>query len=254
MGPRLKGTLWLCVVCAITALLALALPSLARRVPWRVEGALARLVPNPDAARSCRSTATPQATEALDALFRRVFPLRPGDDAVPATLEVVRGGTVNAYASLGGHIYIFQGLLDELHSPEELAGVLAHEVEHVRQRHIIQGVVDQLLAFGGTQVVLPDPDGGATRAAGLLLTLAFSRDQEHSADLGALERLRLGHVDPAGFAAFFARAATRGAVPLLLSTHPGDEARARLVAERAAYPVEPILTPAAWESLRHTCR
>ena len=54
---------------------------------------------------------------------------------------VVKNESVNAFATLGGHIFIFSGLIDMTDEPEELAAVLAHEIGHVEKRHVVNKLV-----------------------------------------------------------------------------------------------------------------
>jgi predicted Zn-dependent protease len=137
----------------------------------------------------------------------------------------------------------------EAESPEELAGVLAHEIEHVRRRHVIEGVVARLLTFG----VLRHYLGGGSDAARTLLDLSYGRAKEHEADQGGLERLRDARVGTAGYERFFVKD-DGSLLPALLSDHPASADRAELVRSFRGGPAEPVLTAAEWESLRSICR
>jgi predicted Zn-dependent protease len=248
---RTKGLLWMALVCAAAAAAAAALPWLARHVPWGVERFLATAlgaVPEGDA---CGGRSPSAARRRFDALLARVYPLDAADAAVPIRVTVLPGRTVNAFAALGGRIYVFDGLLQQALSPEELAGVLAHEIENVRNRHILQALVVNLVTAGavggGT-----DPSA-ASRMAYLLLTLRFSREQEAQADAGGLERLQRAQVDAAGVAAFFERARKAPQPPQFISSHPDSAPRARSAAAARGYPTRPVLDAADWATLRTIC-
>ncbi len=251
---KAKGLAWTTAAIAVAAGFAVGLPGLARHVPWPVERWLGRLAGTPRQDSVCRSRATPESRAALARLVRRIYPLYPEDDALPISVDVVVGSTVNAYASLGGRIYVYEGLIQQARSPEELAGVLAHEIEHVRRRHIIQGMVVNLATVGGLRAMLPGSASGSAGAAQVLLSLTFSRDQEAQADAGGLERLRAAHVDAAGFANFFARAQADAQPPPILSNHPSNGSRLERAAAYTGYPVEPVLSGAQWERVRQYCR
>lgn len=243
-----KGLAWLAGAALLAFVAARGLPLAARRLPWPVERRLGKIF-GPDL-RVCSDE--PAASALLDRLTRRLFPLYPDDADIPLGVRVVRGETVNAFASLGGDVYVYDGLIQKAQSPEELAGVLAHEIEHVKRRHIVEGVAARLLTVGALRVALSG--GGGAEAGALLLKLSFSRGQERQADEGGLARLRDARVDVAGFESFFARESGSAALPALLSDHPASSDRAELAGRYRGGPVEPLLSAAEWETLRGICR
>lgn len=248
---KAKGLLWVAGVVAAAALAVPALPWMARHVPWSVERAIAGLVGSGADGGTCSGRAQPGALAALDQLVARLHPLDPEDADFPLTVAVLRGKAVNAYAALGGHVYVYEGLLRQARSPEELAGVLAHEIAHVRNRHIIQGMAVNLLTLGALAGA-GDPSAGA-QLAYLLLTMKFSRQQEAEADAQGLVRLQRAQVDAAGFAAFFDRVGRMAEPPELLSSHPASAERAALVARLPGYPVRPVLAAPQWAALQSIC-
>jgi predicted Zn-dependent protease len=251
-ASKAKGLLWVLGAVAFAAAAAWSLPDLARQVPWPVErwlGGIAGAVPD---AHLCRGR--PAASALLERLVRRIDPVLPGDEAIPVTVEVVRGKTVNAYATLGGRIYVFEGLLAQARSPEELAGVLAHEIEHVRNRHIIQGLAVNLATLEALRVIVPGGEAVRSRLAYTLLSLQFSRQQEAQADELGLARLRAAQVDAAGLEQFFARAGRLAEAPPFLSNHPSSELRRALAAQARGYPTRPVLAPEEWVTLGEICR
>jgi predicted Zn-dependent protease len=250
-ASKVRGLLWVLLAAVLAAGAALALPWAARRVPWSVERGLGDAVGFLPPGQPCSGQA--RASALFDALVARIYPVLADDADIPLKVEVIHGKTVNAFAALGGRVYVFEGLIDQARSPEELAGVLAHEIEHVRNRHVIQGVAVDLLTLEGLRLALPgDPQD--TRLAHLLLNLQFSRGQEAEADEKGLERLRRAQVDAAGFEQFFARAQAAPAPPQFLSSHPSNEARRALAARLRGYPVRPVLEPGQWEVLSAICR
>jgi beta-barrel assembly-enhancing protease len=245
-----KGLIWVGAAAGIAILAGVGLPRLAKHIPWSVERKLGLLTDQAEERAICRAPSSP-AEHALTKLVTRLYPLGDGDPEIPVSIAVVRGDTVNAFATLGGRIYVYDGLLQQAQSAEELAGVLAHEIEHVRQRHIMQGAVVSLVTWGGLKLIFQTGDSGMTH---LMLSLSFSREQEAEADEGGLERLRTAGVDAAGFARFFERARAAGAAPSILSSHPADSERAARAARFTGYPTRPVLTPAEWGELRGICK
>ena len=231
----------------------MSLPWLARHMPWRMENWLAAVVGGPPPGSPCAGRNDPQSLALFGDLTKRVYPIYPDDKALPITIEVIGGKTVNAFATLGGHIYVFDGLLKQAGSADELAGILAHEIEHVRNRHIIQGIAANLFTVGVLGVVLPGDAGVGTGIARLLVMLKFSRQQEHEADERGLQRLQAAHVDTAGFQQFFLRAEKMASAPEILSSHPANEMRAQLAATFRDSTVTPIMDAAQWKTLQRIC-
>ena len=247
---KARGLAWVVAVCGAAAAAVPALPWLAGHVPWSVERVLAGVLGGAPGGESCAGRAQPAAQAGFDQLVARIYPLDAQDAQVPITVTVLRGKTVNAFATLGGHIYVFDGLIRQARSPEELAGVLSHEIAHVRQRHVIQGIAVNLATLGAVGGADPST---ASRVATLLLTMKFSRTQEEEADRAGLERLRRAQVDASGFAAFFERAGRSPEPPAILSSHPDSADRAALAAQYRGYAVRPVLDPAAWTALGGIC-
>jgi predicted Zn-dependent protease len=250
---KAKGLAWVAAAVAVGAVAALGLPRLARHVPWSIERWLGRLVDTRAAGGVCGTRADADSTRAFDKLVRRIYPLDGEDRALPITSDVIDGRTVNAYATLGGHIYVFDGLLQQAQTPEELAGVLAHEIAHVRNRHIIQGLIANLMGAAGLGMMPPDGSARNTGAIQVLLSLKFSREQEAEADEQGLQRLRAAEVDAAGFGRFFTRAAESSEPPAILASHPSNDSRAALADRFKGYPVTPVLSEEEWRSLRRLC-
>lgn len=172
----------------------------------------------------------------------------------PYEFYITRDDTINAFAMPGGFVVFHTGLLARADSAEEVAGVLAHEVQHVERRHGLRG----LIHAAGWKVILSLVIGetGASIAgtwAENLGALSFSRSQESEADDLGAKRLMAKQIDPRGMATFFRKlAAEGGSVPTLLSSHPSSEDRWKaveaLVPQGVTYP--PL--PHDFKSLRGT--
>lgn len=136
--------------------------------------------------------------------------------------------TINAFALPGGVIVMHTGLIRATRRPEELAGVLAHEVQHVEQRHSLRALVRETGLRGLWAVASGDLGGTlAGQAAMQLGSLRFSRDAERDADRLGFEALVKQDIDPAGMVDFFGTMAKESgpSPPAWLSTHPASEAR-----------------------------
>jgi len=156
-------------------------------------------------------------------------------------VTVVKSDVVNAFALPGGYIAVFTGLMKKAESPEEVAGVLAHELNHVLQRHGLERIVKQLGFIAVASIIFGNQQGLGQMMKQLgveLMTLKFGRAQETEADLTGLQLLYRAKIDPNGMITFFERLAEKdGSRVEWLSTHPMSSARAdRLKAQLAEMP------------------
>lgn len=252
-SAKAKGLLWALAGIGVAVCLAVGLPALAKRVPWSAERWLDRTVGVDSLARPCGASARPESRAALQRLVARLYPLYPDDRTLPITVDVLPGDTVNAYAGLGGHVHVFDGLLRKAETPEELAGVLAHEIEHVRGRHVMQGLATRLFTLATMSAGLPSDSPVGSRLAYTLLNLKFDRAQESEADEEGLKRLKAAGVGAEGLERFFARAEQGGAAPQWLSSHPANDVRAALAHGARGYPTTPVLSAADWRELGAIC-
>lgn len=149
--------------------------------------------------------------------------------------HVVQDDTLNAFAMPGGVVVVHTGLINATKRPEELAGVLAHEVQHVEQRHSLEGMVKNLGLRAIWALVTGDLGGTlAGQAAVQLTSLKFSRDAETEADDKGFDALVKQGVDPSGMPEFFKTMSEKAAdaPAAFLSTHPLSEDRQRELVER----------------------
>jgi len=150
------------------------------------------------------------------------------DSKYPFEFHVARDKTINAFALPGGIVVVNSGLIAATHRPEELAGVLAHEIQHVEQRHSLRAAFKQLGLRGLWALVTGDVGGSVLGQAALQLTsLEFSRKDETSADTKGFDALVDHNIDPQGMIDFFFTMAESQTLhpPAFLSTHPADRDR-----------------------------
>lgn len=192
--------------------------------------------------------------DVLEALTRR---LAPAESPYRFQVRVASLDLVNAFALPGGQIVLTRGLLGFAESPDEVAGVLAHEMGHVVRRHTTSAVIEALglaFLFG---VMLGDPGTAVIGSAGeVLVGLGFRREAEMEADASAIALLERADVSTGGLADLFDRLGRRaGDMPEalhLLSTHPSDESRRELF-ERHATDRPPSLGAREWRELKDIC-
>lgn len=183
---------------------------------------------------------------ANDAVQRIGVRLTAGGDIFRYRFHLADDARVNAFALPGGHVVVFSGLIRATDSPEELAGVMAHEIAHVELRHTVRNMIHALGWRAVLSVALGDFAGGIWGGmARELGDLSYSRSMELEADMEGVRLLRRTGVSADGMLRFYERMGQgEQAPPALFSTHPtGLE---RMTALRAAiagqtnYPSQPL--------------
>ncbi|MGB5164744.1 MAG: M48 family metallopeptidase [Woeseiaceae bacterium] len=160
------------------------------------------------------------------------------DDDFELRVYVIESELINAFATLGGYIFVFDGIVDAVDDENSLAMVLGHEVAHVHHRDPLlgtgRGMLIQLAisALSGNGI-----DPSAANVSSEVILMSYSRDQELAADEVALQLLheRYGHVG--GATTLFEIIdddAESYELEALLSTHPDTNARIERMQELTA--------------------
>ena len=230
----------------LAGILLLAAGQLAPLLPFRYEAAAAETV--------FRDWPADKAIEPyLKGLGERLARAQGLPEGLHIAVHYDDDEVVNAFATLGGHIVIYQGLLEAVPDENALALVLAHEFAHVRHRHPVASLGRS--AVLGFALMLVGADSGARSVAGAisqggtLTMLSFSRGQEEEADATALETVARAYGHVGGADRFFRHMLAeqgRREPPRFLSSHPLTQRRiaalAALAAERG-WKTEGEMTP-----------
>jgi predicted Zn-dependent protease len=210
--------------------------------------------------KQCREPAGQRALDGLVATLAAAAPPSPYTFRV----QVVNDKTVNAFAAPGGYVVVLRGLVDEARRPEELAGVLAHEIEHVLQRHSTKALV-QYVSTGLLITALTGDVTGAMayglESARVLGQLRYSRAAEDEADTEGMALLVKAELDPTGMIDFFEALERKERDPSglmkYLSSHPGTSdriSRLRRLAAAAPPARRPALPQEEWLAIRSICK
>lgn len=181
------------------------------------------------------------------------------DAGLPVTVKasVVRRKEANAIALPGGTVYVFQGLIAKADNPDELAGVIAHEMGHLAHRDgtrsVLQGAGLSFL-FG---MLLGDFVGGGAVvvAARTVLQSSYTRDVETAADAYAVDLMNQigGNARALGTLLTRIGGATEPGMKILMD-HPDTRLRVSVINARArASNGTPLLDPAEWAALKKVC-
>jgi len=239
------------VLAAATVFVVLRAPQwIAPYIPYSWEERLGDAMIGDFGGRLCETPASRAAIARLQAQL--------GDDVRIRRIDVANIDMVNAVALPGGRILLFNGLLKEARSPDEVAGVLAHEIGHVRHRDTLTALVRQL----GLSVVLGGFNGQVGSAVNGLLALSYSRDAERAADAYSIGRLRASDISPLPTAAFFDRIGKLSGGERMeratswMASHPVSAERKAAFTRSAVkdHAYRPALSAAQWRALVDACK
>ena len=139
---------------------------------------------------------------------------------------------INAYALPGNMIVINRGIILECDTPEELIGVIAHELGHLKMKHH----TDQLITTLSIELLLAGSSSTAGEVTKILTQNAFSRDMEAEADDYAIKKMKQLGISPNYLAKLFKKMYKKSdVVPEFLNSHPGMNKR---ISKFSKYPFE----------------
>jgi predicted Zn-dependent protease len=198
-----------------------------------------------------------EGNRVLDALVRRLAETLPPERR-QVSIHVLHSKDVNALALPGGEIIVFSGLINKAEGPDELAGVLAHELTHIGDRHVTAAMIRALGVGVFATMITGDASGLVASGLGAALAGTYSREDESAADLGALRLLEAAGIGSDGLALFFRRLeimeGRQGQLLAWLGTHPESGRRAaEIEARRLPSPRLPALSDADWQAVKKVC-
>lgn len=223
------------IIIVLVTLLVYASDFIATRIPFRYEVSLAEKAT--ETLGFSTDTFTEDSLSAnrqtyLTQLSQRLLENQPLNDNLHLRIHYIDADTINAMATLGGHIFIYGGLFDQLENENALAFVVAHEIGHIAHRDPIKAmgrgfIISFALAtfIGANDSEIPD---WVTSQSGNITALHFSRSQEAAADTYALTSVQTtyGHVN--GVDELFVilqREQDNSLQPEFLQTHPLHQSR-----------------------------
>jgi predicted Zn-dependent protease len=202
---------------------------------------------------------TPASRAALERLTQRLT-AAASDKPVAVRVTLFDWGLVNAFAVPGGRIILTRGLVQLAASPDEVAGVLAHELGHTIELHPEAGIIRIIGLSAAAQLAFAGSSGTVTNVGVMLTALRYTRIAEREADAHALRILKGAGISQKGFGDFFERLEARrpgkadsGPDLEVLSTHPVTAERIATVRAQPAYPATPALSAEDWRALREAC-
>ncbi|MCK1547064.1 M48 family metallopeptidase [Bradyrhizobium sp. 147] len=179
------------------------------------------------------------------------------DDSM--TAGVLPSSVPNAFALPGGKVFVLKGLLDKAESPDELAGILAHELGHLKHHDNMRG----LIYNGGTSFLIGLLFGDVTGSSAVIFAsrsvveASYSREAETGADTFAIDVMHALGRSPKPAAELMSRITGKeggSGLMTILASHPLTEDRlARMTKEDRPASGPPLLTDKEWRALKAIC-
>lgn len=173
-------------------------------------------------------------------------------------IYVLKSDQVNAFTAFNGQLFVFTGLIEQTEAPEELAAVLAHELAHAENRHVIKNLVKEiglnsliLIISGGDPVIMQE-------ITKLVVSSGFSRNMEREADEYAIKYLKDANINPNRLTQFFLKLKqqNKGLPESLewISSHPALKERIEFVSENVGDSIQEIPIELDWKSFKESLK
>ena len=244
------GVIWFALPFAADRLAPLVPPGLERRIGDAAEGQVSAIF----GGKPCKGAA---GGAAFNKLMKEISTAAGFN--TPVRAAVLDTPVPNAFALPGGKVFLFNGMLARSNDPDEVAGVLAHELGHVMHRDNTRNMIYS----GGTSFLIGLLFGDVTGSGALvfgsrsLFTASYSRDAEQNADDFSIDVMhRLGRpTKPMGDLIFRITGNQADKTLSILANHPLTEDRLKhLSDENRPASGPPLLTAAEWASLKAMCK
>ena len=173
-----------------------------------------------------RLNRNPQLNRYLNKIGQRIAKTSDRSN-IPYTFQIIEDDSVNAFATMGGFVYINTGLMVKAENEAELASVVAHEVGHIVARHSIKGIQRMAIAQGLMRATGLDQSDAIKLGVEVGFNLPRSRENELEADQLGLTNLTRSGYAPIAMVTFMETLLqySGGTNLAILSTHPDTEKR-----------------------------
>lgn len=141
------------------------------------------------------------------------------------TFQVVDDDSINAFATMGGYVYLHTGLIKAADNEAQLAGVIGHEIGHITGRHSIERVKKSAITQGASSLLGVDRDQIVQMGVQLALTLPNSRQDEYDADRRGLTNMIQSGYAPTAMPEFMKKLIRANSSPEFFSSHPAVSER-----------------------------
>ncbi len=197
------------------------------------------------------------AINCIDSIIDRIC-IKNNIERDSIKLHILDKDEVNAFAIPNRHLIVYSGLITECNNPEELSGVLGHEIAHMELNHVMKKLIKEvglsmLISIGGGK----SSGQVAKQAAKVLSSTAFDRSLEKEADIKAVDYLVAAEINPEPFSDFMNRLSEKenDALKYLawVGTHPDSKERSEYILDYCRNKTivkKPVFTEETWHKLQ----
>ena len=150
---------------------------------------------------------------------------------IPYTFQVIDDNNINAFATMGGFVYVNKGLMAAADNEAELASVIAHEIGHISARHSIKQMRQMAIASGVASATGLDRSKAVQIGVELALRRPHSRQAEYEADQLGLQTMGRSGYAQSGMVDFMKKLLNKPSPPSILSTHPATSDRIAAISQ-----------------------
>jgi predicted Zn-dependent protease len=144
---------------------------------------------------------------------------------LPYTFQIVDDDNINAFATMGGFVYVNKGLMMAADNEAQLASVIGHEIGHIVAKHSIKQMRQMAIAAGVASVAGLDRNAAIQIGVELALRRPHSRQAEYEADKLGLQMLGNAGYAQSAMIDFMKKLLSKSSPPTFLSTHPATSDR-----------------------------
>lgn len=160
----------------------------------------------------------------IDGIGQDLVPYSDRSD-IPYVFQVVASDQVNAFATMGGYVYVTTGLIEAASNEAELASVISHEIGHIASRHSVEQLREGAIASGVLSAAGLSRNDAVNIGVELAIRRPNSRGDELEADQKGLTTLIQAGYAPSAMVTFMEKLANQPSIPTFLSTHPAINTR-----------------------------
>lgn len=158
---------------------------------------------------------------------------------IPYTFQVVQDDSINAFATMGGFVYVNTGLIATADNESELASVIAHEIAHIAAEHAVEQMRERAIAQGLLSATGLDESTAVQIGVDLAVSRPNSREDELEADQKGLRNLTQAGYAPIGMVTFMEKLQQQGgSPPAFISTHPATSDRIEALKAQINHPTQ----------------
>ncbi|WP_293334334.1 M48 family metallopeptidase [Microcoleus sp. CAWBG58] len=150
---------------------------------------------------------------------------------IPYTFQVIDDNNINAFATMGGFVYVNKGLMAAADNEAELASVIAHEIGHISARHSIKQMRQMAIASGVASATGLSGSRAVQIGVELALRRPHSRQAEYEADQLGLQTMGRSGYAQSGMVDFMKKLLNKSSPPSILSTHPATSDRIAAISQ-----------------------